>query len=64
MPHLKHFINRSTSTYKAEMKESKCEVCGFAGRFAGRFGFTLNVLQRIETIGKVKEICKLNLGPL
>jgi hypothetical protein len=57
---LKHFISRSVSTYMAEMKESKCEVCVFAGRF----GFTLSVLRRIETIGQAKEICKLKPGPL
>jgi hypothetical protein len=44
----------------AEMKDSECEVCGFAGRF----GFTLSVLRRIETIGQAKEICKLKLGLL
>lgn len=44
----------------AEMKVSKCEAFGFAGRF----GFTLSVLRRRETIGQAKEMCKLKLGPL
>jgi len=42
------------------MKESKCEARGFAGRF----GFSLSVLRRIQTIGQAKEICKLKLGLL